>query len=80
MMTPDGTPDELQKLYLAYTPFNVMLREYFGRRGNGELIEYFDRLLHTYVRKYNITPEKIIDQIEEQYKEYLANKSIDEIL
>jgi hypothetical protein len=74
MMTPDGTPDELQKLYIAYTPFNVMLREHFARKGNGELVEYFDRLLNTYVRKYNITPEKIINQIEEEYKNYLDTK------
>lgn len=80
MMTPEGTPDELQKLYIAYTPFNVMFREYFARRGNGELVEYFDRLMHTYVRKYQITPEKVIEQIEKKYKEYLDNKQIDEIL
>ena len=80
MMTPEGTPDELQKLYIAYTPFNVMFREYFARRGNGELVEYFDRLMHTYVRKYQITTEKVIEQIEKKYKEYLDNKQIDEIL
>lgn len=80
MMTPEGTPDELQKLYIAYTPFNVMFREYFARRGNGELVEYFDRLMHTYVRKYQITPEKVIEQIEEKYKEYIDSKQIDEIL
>ena len=80
MMTPEGTPDELQKLYIAYTPFNVMFREYFARRGNGELVEYFDRLMHAYVRKYQITPEKVIEQIEKKYKEYLDNKQIDEIL
>lgn len=73
MMYPpgDGNKNILQKIFIAATPFNLLFMEYYKKQGNHVLEEYMNNLIKKYVDETNVTPEQIIQKIEETYQEYL---------
>jgi hypothetical protein len=71
MYPKKGDKHKLQKIFLAFTPFNILFLEYFKKRGNFILEKYIDQLVDQYVRESKITPEELIQQIEEEYKKYV---------
>lgn len=69
---------KLQKIFLASTPFNLSFAEYFKKRGNFVLQNYIDSLVGQYIKESGVTPEELIQQIEDKYQEYVNSLSVDD--
>lgn len=75
-MYPPGDQDKVQKAFLACTPFNLLLSQYFVEiKKDYTLFNYLNDTARDLVEGTTITPQSIIDQIENEYKKYLMYKS-----
>lgn len=80
MMYPPekGNRNKLQRIFLASTPFNLAIAEYFKKRDNFVLQNYIDSLVDQYIIESGVTPEELIQQIEEKYQEYITSLLLDD--
>lgn len=79
MMYPPekGNRNRLQKIFIASTQFNLLFAEYFKKCGNNVLEDYINSLVAEYVKDSGITPEKLIEHIENKYQDYLNSLPAD---
>lgn len=83
MMYPPGSESQeyrnkLQKIFIATTPFNRVFADYFKKRGDLTMEKYIDSLLYEYLKNNVLTPEMLIQQIEEEYQKYLLYLKLEE--
>lgn len=77
-MYPPGDQDKVQKAFFACTPFNIMLAQYFVEvKKDYALFNYLNDTAKNLLEETNITPQTIINQIEDQYQKYLVEKTLE---
>lgn len=76
MMYPPGSgsqeyKNKLQKIFIASSPFNIIFANYLKSQGDLSLERYLNSLVIDYLKDNVLTPEMLIEQIEEEYEKYL---------